>query len=285
MKPFIIIILVALTCISCDQEIELTLPSAPQRLIVEGRIELIKGVLGSTQIIELSTMGDYFKNEQTPRVRNATVSVKNSRGDTYEFIHNDEKPGQYENNTLQAEVGEIYTLSIIWLGEQYEAQETLVSVSSIDSIYQIYEEENQFEDAGLKVAVDFTDPENENNYYFWELFVNDNNSVIPDPGNSQNLIASDRLFNGQTIRGYLPSEEKIVVAGDIAKVMHIGISKAYFDYLFLLFEQTGQTGQLFDVPPAGIKGNIRNVTNPRNAALGYFGAVEIDEVTLIIQPN
>jgi hypothetical protein len=42
---------------------------------------------------------------------------------------------------------------------------------------------------------------------------------------------------------------------------------------------------LFDIPAAGVSGNIRNLNNPRKAALGYFGASEIDERTLTIEPN
>lgn len=280
----LLVIVIILMVVSCDKEINLILPDPPKRLIVEGRIELIKNNITSKQSLTLSTLGNYFSNSPTPRVTNAIVSVTDSQGTRYDYFQNNEIPGLYETNSLVARLGEHYTLTIVWEGQQYEAQETLVSVPPIDSIYQIFEEENQFEDEGIKVAIDFTDPGSDENYYFWELFANGKNTIIPDPGNSQNIVTSDKLFNGKQIIGYLPSEEKVFTPGDVAKVRHIGISKANFDYLYKLLEQTGQTGQVFDIPPAGIKGNIINRTNPKNPPLGYFGAVEIDEEELVIKP-
>ena len=95
-------------------------------------------------------------------------------------------------------------------------------------------------------------------------------------------MAKDEFWDGQTIEGYYPNEEKTFVEGEEVMVRHIGISKETYDFLFLLLEQTGQTGQLIDVPPALIKGNIRNLTQPDNIAMGYFWASEVDEETLVI---
>lgn len=275
----------AILATSCEQEVTLSLPDPDPRLVVDGRIELINGRANHTQVITLSTMSNYFNQSETPRVTSATVSVADNKGNVFVFQHDSQTPGRYENTNLTPEVGVTYTLTIMWNGEVFEAVEKLAPVPVIDSIYQQFEEENQFEDAGIKVAIDFTDPVNEDNYYFWEVFQNGENSIIPDPGNSLNIISSDKFFNGQQVRGYFPSEEKVFDPGDMATVKHIGLSKAQYDYLFLLLEQTGQTGQLFDVPAAPIRGNVRNLTNVNKPALGYFGASQVDERSLVIQPN
>ncbi|MFN9500018.1 MAG: DUF4249 domain-containing protein [Chryseotalea sp.] len=280
---FILILAVILT--SCDKEITLKLPASPNLLVVEAQLELVKGKVNQKQSVKLSTLGNYFDNVQTPRVNNAIVTISDSKGNTYELLKEEGTQGIYSTVNLIPEKDVEYTLNITWNGQEYTAKEKLVSVPEIENIYQIFEEENQFEDEGIKVSIDFTDPANETNYYFWELLQNGKNSIIPDPGNSQNLIASDKLFNGKSIVGYLPSEEKVFNPGDLALVRQIGISKAYYDYLFLLFEKNGQTGQLFDIPPSGIKGNIINKVNPDIEALGYFSVVEIDEKTLTIKPN
>jgi hypothetical protein len=242
-------------------------------------------VAGIEQQIKLSTMGNYFAQTQTPRVTDAVVSVTDGKGLVHNYIHSSANPGIYVNTTLSPVLNETYLLRIVWQGETYEAVERMVPVSPINAIYQRFEPENQFEDGGIKVFIDFADPVSIPNYYFWELLQNGKNAIFNDPGNAFNLISSDKFFDGKEVIGYLPSEEKVFKPGDVATVRHIGISKNEFDFLFQLFEQTGQTGQLFDIPAAGVSGNIRNLNNPRKAALGYFGASEIDERTLTIEPN
>ncbi|MEM6523143.1 MAG: DUF4249 domain-containing protein [Bacteroidota bacterium] len=274
--------LLSLIMISCDEEIDLTLDSPPNRLIVEGRVEKIIGETDYEQQIVLSTLNDFFDQSQTPKVTDAVVKVSDSKGNEYLYSHDESIPGRYINSNLRGKVGETYQLTIEWQGEVFEAQETLISVAPLSRVYQKFEEENTFEDGGIKVAIDFTDPEGVDNYYFWELFSEGKNQITADPGNSGNVIAKDEFYDGQTIEGYFPNEERVYLPGDKVTVRHIGISEEHYDFLFLLFEQTGQTGQLIDVPPALIKGNIRNLTNPENIAMGYFGASEIDERTITI---
>lgn len=276
-----LIVLLAAIC-GCDEQIDLSLPTPPQRLVIEGRVEKIIGETDYDQQITLSLLNDFFDQSQTPRVNDAVISVSDSKGQTFIYELDPTTPGRYINSTLKGEVGETYTLNIEWEGQLFQASEQLISVPRLERVYQQFEEGNAFEDEGIKVAIDFTDPSDKSNYYFWELFLNDQNVIRADPGNSNNIIAKDEFYNGQTIEGYFPSEEKTFNPGEQVLVRHIGISKNNYDYLFLLFEQTGQTGQLIDVPPALIRGNIRNLTNPTDIALGYFGANEVDEEILVI---
>ena len=284
MKKSMIGIIFVLSIVStgCDEEVDLSLPPAPERLIIEGRVEKIIGETDYQQQVVLSTINDYFDQSQTPRVTDASVSVRDSKGNIFDYAHDSEVPGRYINDELRGEVGETYTLTVQWRDETYEATETLQPVPVIDSVYQIFEDENTFEDGGIKLAIDFVDPAGSDNYYFWELFSEGQNLILADPGNSGNVIAKDEFWDGQLIEGYIPNEEKVFDPGEEVMVRHIGISKETYDYLFLLFEQTGQTGQLIDVPPALIKGNIRNLTNQENIAMGYFGASEVDEALLLI---
>ncbi|MEM9389354.1 MAG: DUF4249 domain-containing protein [Bacteroidota bacterium] len=274
--------LLTLLMISCDEEIDLTLDSPTARLVVEGRIEKIIGKTDYEQQIILSTLNDFFDQSQTPRVADALVSVSDSKGNMFVYAHDPQTNGRYTNSELKGIVGETYTLTVEWNDQTYQAEETLISVPELERVYQQFEEENAFEDEGIKVAIDFTDPQGIDNYYFWELFSDGINQITPDPGNSGNVIAKDEFYDGQFIEGYFPSEEQVYLPGDEVTVRHIGISKEYYNYLFLLFEQTGQTGQLIDVPPALIKGNIRNLTDSNNIAMGYFGASEVDEETIQI---
>ncbi|HAC25122.1 MAG TPA: hypothetical protein DCE81_09420, partial [Cytophagales bacterium] len=247
----------------CEKEITLTLPNPPDQLVVEGRLERLKGAPNGPQLIILSTLANYFSGTATPRVTDAQVSIRDLNGTVYPFNHDTQQPGTYTNTSLVPEFNQPYTLTIVWRGNTYQAQESLVRVTDIDSLYQQFEAENTFEDGGIKVAIDFSDPANETNYYFWELLEEGQNVIKADPGNSQNIISSDRFFNGMQVIGYFPNEEKVFEPGAEVTLRQIGISRSQYDFLFQLFEQTGQTGQLIDVPPAAIRGNVVNLTDPR----------------------
>lgn len=278
---FSIVILVIF--FSCEEEVDVQLKNPVRRLVVEGRVEKIQGVDNPIQSVTLSWTNDYFDSNATPRVRNARVIVLDPNKVEHIFNERTDKPGTYINTTLKGEIGATYTLRVEVENQVYEASETLVAVPTIEDIYTEFQEETIFEDAGIKVLVDFTDPVDIGNYYLWEQFVDGKSVLKADPGNRENVILSDRLFNGQSINGYVPNEESLVLPGQEVLVRQIGLSKAAYDYYYLIFTETGKTGQLFDTPPATIRGNVANVTNPDNYALGYFGAHEVSEGKIVVE--
>ncbi len=282
-KTSVVLLLSIILLTACEKEITLTLPSPENQLVVEGRLERVQDQSTQRHTIILSKVNDYFDNEQTPRVTDAIVTVREPSGVTHAFVHGTAQPGTYANTTLVPADELTYTLRIEWNNELYEATETFTNVAEIERIYQQFEEENLFEDGGIKVAIDFTDPSGTGDNYLWELFLDGENVLVPDPGNSGNIVATDKFFDGETVEGYFPNEEKVFTPGQQVLVRQIGISRNQYDYLFILLEQTGQTGQLIDVPAAPIRGNVRNLTNPGKPALGYFGVSEISEKLIIIQ--
>lgn len=282
-KTSFVLLLSIILLTACEKEVSLTLSTPENQLVVEGRVERVHGQSTQRHTIILSKVNDYFDNEQTPRVTDAIVTVREPSGVTHAFVHGTAKPGSYVNTTLVPADELTYTLRIEWNNELYEATETFTNVAEIERIYQQFEEENLFEDGGIKVAIDFTDPSGTGDNYLWELFLDGENVLVPDPGNSGNIVATDKFFDGETVEGYFPNEEKVFTPGQQVLVRQIGISRNQYDYLFILLEQTGQTGQLIDVPAAPIRGNVRNLTNPGKPALGYFGVSEISEKLIIIQ--
>ena len=66
--------------------------------------------------------------------------------------------------------------------------------------------------------------------------------------------------------------------------MHMGISQQYYNYMNILIDNTGSnSGGPFQSPPATVRGNIKNITNPENYALGYFALGETDLRRYVIQ--
>ena len=268
--------------ISCQEVVSIDLEEGQNRLVVEGRIEKNKNSDSGYQRLKLTTTNNYFSNQASTGVSEAEVSVSDDQGNTVLFSENDDQKGIYETYLLIPETGRTYTLTISFNGEVYQAVETLLPVTDIDSIYQSFVEENTFNEAGIRIRIDYTDPADQVNYYYWEQFRDGISLINPNPGTKWTLVSSDELYNGQLFWGKIPNDELIYKKGEIALVRQIALSEYAYKYYFALFDQEGSRGGL-TAPPAPIRGNIENLTDPDHYALGYFYAAEIDEAELIVE--
>jgi hypothetical protein len=266
---------------SCQEVISIDLEEGQKRLVVEGRIERNKHENSGYQRIKLTTTADYFINSEAPAATGAEVSINDEKGNFFTLTENLGQKGIYETSELIPVIGQTYTLSIKYQGEQYQAVETLLPVAAIDSIYQVYVEENTFEEAGIRIKIDYRDPAAEINYYYWEQFRDGYSQLTPNPGTKWTIVSNDELYNGQPFIGKIPNDELIYVQGEKALVRQIALSEYAYKYFFALFDQEGSRGGL-TAPPAPIRGNVENLTNPDRYALGYFYAAEIDEAELVV---
>jgi hypothetical protein len=284
MKTYILTILgiMSIVSISCQEVITVDLEEGTKRLVVEGRIESDRDNPTGYQSIRLSTTADYFINDEVPPASGAEVTITDDRGNLYTLVESSSDKGRYETNDLFAEVGRIYKITIVYEGETYQGQETMLAVADIDSIYQLFREENTFDEEGIRISIDYSDPAEEVNYYYWEQFRNGSTLITPNPGTKWTLLSSDDLYNGQKVRGKLPNDELIYKPGDRAEVRQISLSEFAYKYYFAIFDQEGSGGGL-STPPVAIRGNIENLTNPDRYPLGYFYASEVSKATLMVK--
>ena len=271
-----------LLSMACETDVtdDITLKGESPRLVGEGGIERNTTNPLSAQRIQLSsTIG--FLDEGGPQpVENAIVSVNDGQSD-YVFTHTQE--GSYLNEEIPAALNRTYTITIQWNGETYVGSDVLNEVASFDNVYSEFEEETLITEEGYFVKFDSTDPITIENYYYYRAFRNGEFIIVPDPGNSATLVESDEFFDGQQRFGVNPNEEVIYEIGDTAIVQQLGISEEYHNYLFQLFEQTGnQIPIIGNPPPASIRSNIVNVTVPNNRILGFFYAADVEEESLRI---
>ncbi len=266
---------------SCQEVVSIDLEEGQKRLVVEGRIEKQKSGSSGYQKLKLTTTNNYFSNESSPGVSGAGVTITDEQGKAIFFTENANQKGLYETYDLVPETGQTYILSITFSGEKYQAVETLLPVANIDSIYQAFVDENTFNEAGIRVKIDYVDPADQINYYYWEQFIDGISEITPNPGTKFTIVSSDELYNGQPFLGKTPNDELIYSQGQKALIRQIALSEFAYKYYFALFDQEGSRGGL-TAPPAPIRGNIENLTNPDRYALGYFYASEIDEEELIV---
>ncbi|WP_420464078.1 DUF4249 family protein [Candidatus Palauibacter sp.] len=261
---------------ACERIVEVEIPAPPElRLVVEGRIALVKGAPGGTQRVRLTTTDAFFGNRPAPPAVGAGVTVTDGAGGVYPFVETER--GHYVTNDLHARIGETYALSIDYEGDRYAASASLTPVAPIDSLYFIFEEETLVNDtAGYRAAIDYTDPPSGPDFYLWEQFVDGVNEPPPSSGNQFNLVSRDDLYDGQPVIGFEPNNEVVIEPGAHVMIRQVSLSRRGYDYYYALFEQNGLgTGNSFSVPPATIRGNVANTTRPEQYPFGFFGAAEV----------
>lgn len=263
---FYFIALLAFT--SCEDVIDLPLEEGPKRLVIDANINWEKGTAGNEQAIRLTeTVG--FYDTDIPPASGATVTVSDSNKD-YIFTE-DGTTGIYRTSTFEPQIGETYTLSITYKGENYSATEALKSVTDITRIEQSVE--NIFGTESIRVDFIYTDPVDEENYYV-SVFSSD-----------AFLLNSTRTWSDEFINGNEDSVFEIdenFEPGNTLTLRFFGVSEQYHNYTELLLQQI-ESGGPFATPPAAVKGNCINDTDPDNKPLGYFRLSEVVTTPYIIQ--
>ena len=268
---FVSLLFVSLFFISCEKVVDVDLNTAPPKLVIEAAINWQKGTSGNEQKIKLSTTTDYFSTT-IPKVSGATVFITNSKNMVFNFI---EKPntGEYSCTNFVPILNEAYTLTIIYKGETYTAQETLLPVASIESIAQ--NNEGGFTGKDIEIKTFYSDPANVDNFYLYKYKYSSQVKL-------DYYVDEDTYFQGNTFFSLSQNDELKI--GDEIEITHFGISKEYYNYMSILLSIAGNNGGgPFQSPPATVRGNIINSTNPSNYALGYFSLSEMDTKNYTIE--
>ncbi|MCM4157919.1 DUF4249 family protein [Gramella sp. AN32] len=267
MKRFVLIIVVFLN-FSCEDVVEVDLDETQGRLVVEASILWKKGTAGNMQEIILSTTTPFYKDE-IPFVNDAEVTIINTDGTEFKF--NFEGNGRYISENFIPELNETYFLEIYYNAEIYKAAEVFKSVSEIDKIEQA--EGGGFAGDEYELKFYYTDPVDTEDYYLFKFSFEDRLTFE---------IYEDEFTNGNQIFGYYSNED--LEKGSLVTASIQGISKNYYEYLFILRSQVGSNqGGPFETMPATVKGNIINETNPENYPLGYFRLSETERSSYTIE--
>jgi hypothetical protein len=269
---YLILILALIFLNSCEDVIELDLPEAEKKLVVDGWFT------DDTDLhsIKLSLTGPYFDSNSTPRVKGATVTITDNKGNSFRM--EETADGLYQES-FNLELGHNYILHITTAeGKEYISEgETLSAVPPIDSLYFKYKEKSIFEDEGYYLFQNLKDPAGEKNFYRWKYYIN---------GEFQNkaedlTFVSDELVDGNEIND-IQFEWGPLKTGDLVRIELISISENGYKYINVLEDQLLYGGGTFARPPAPIKGNIVSKNNPSETVLGFFGVSSVYSKEILI---
>ena len=272
MRKLYYLIIVSLVFISCEDVIELEVPNAPSRLVIDASINWFSGTLGNEQEIKLSLTAPYF-DEEIPPANGAIVTITNADNTVFNFIENG-TTGTYRNTNFLPELNTNYTLTITYEGETYTAIETLKEVTPIDFIEQ--KNDGGFSGEDIEIKAFYTDPANEANFYFYE-FINDDVSALPSLE-----VYDDEFTDGNQIFAFYAGED--LETGQELIIRNYGVSEQFYDFMFILLQQNSDAGGgPFETQPATVRGNCVNETNPVNYPFGYFRLSQATEFRYTIE--
>ena len=272
-----VVFMAILSLSSCTDVIELDVPSEAPRLVIEASINWEKETVGNNQGIKLSKSTPYFDTNGTEPVLGASVKITNDSNGVV-FIFTDNSDGTYSTDSFVPVLNNSYTLEVINEGETYIAQENLIAVPSILSVYQ--STDYFFQDL-LEVNFEFLDPIDEVNYYFIKF--QEAADLLPTLS-----TLKDEFINGSliTISNERQKNENInqvaYAPGDLVDMELYGISKRYYDYMTILINQS-ESGGPFDTTPVPLRGNCINVNNPDSYPYGYFRITEVSKATYLFE--
>jgi len=262
-----LIIIFSFVLISCEEVVNIPLEESKPRLVIDASIEWFKGTEGNNQTIRITKTSSFYE-EETESIENAQVKIISNNGTEFEFIH--QQDGNYINTNFQPQINMGYELEINLDGELYTANETLIPVVSIDYIEQL--DSGGFSGEDIEIKTFYTDPAETEDYYLFE-FNNDDKSLE---------FYEDEFTNGNQIFGYYSTED--IETGDEIGIELQGISKSYYEFLFILRSQIGTNeGGPFETMPAKVKGNIINRTNLDDYPFGYFRLSEVDSTFYTVE--
>ena len=154
---------------------------------------------------------------------------------------------------------------------------------------------------GYQIYIDSQDPANDTNYYRWTASsvtrrqttgycgpfcnctcVTGESCFVPREHTDLNIF-SDLLINGNQIKRKPIFFSPVYATGNIyLEINQFSITREAYQFWKRYQEQLTRTGTILDPLPSPIEGNIYNINNPNDLALGYFSAAGLFRKRAII---
>jgi len=281
MKIILVVLILCLTSISCQDVIDIDVSSEEPRLIIDALIRVNPGTTTTHVVVKVSETISFF--ETIPAVNLQQITLTNldlPGGNTDPQILIEEEPGTgiYSNifATDYLLTGRLF-LQIDFEDEFYVATTHFVPTVPIDSILQ--GDGILFHEDDVEVIIAFTDLGERDDYYLFDF----------DFGNF--LVTNDEFYQGQEFQFsyFYDGEDNKLEPGDEVEISILGVDEGFFNYMDQLILQSEEGFGPFGTPAVTIRGNfinttnIDNVDNTDNFALGYFAIAEEYKSTIVIK--
>ncbi len=257
--------------LGCEDVIIVELNSADPATVIEATIS--DDNLPSRVTITKST--DFYTPGVYPTVTGATISVNDSKGNSYLF--NEVTSGVYENLAITGKSNVEYSIIVIAEGKIYNAISKMPNKLILDSLTLEEHSSRPNKDGGRALHIYFQDQPGIADYCRIILYKNG----VKLSGFSN--IYSDKLTDGNYINYKLRTTEKDNIKfGDTITVKLQSIDKATFEF-YKTANGVNASGSGGRGPGSTSAAPANPVTNWSNNALGLFSAYSISKRTIIIK--
>ena len=281
MKKILYFLSVIVLFASCEETITLD-PEQSQPMVV---IDALLTNKMTNHHVKITTSTGFYTSGQTPAVTDATVQITDDEGNAFDFVQEGDNSGFYLSQAQFAGIpGHTYKLVVNIAGEIYEAEETLMSVTPIDSLsFDVDEDERDFQsdnpndvddgDEGrfYDVFLYTKEPQETEDYYLFKFYRN--GEFLNDEGTD--LYYSDDEFLQEEINGVTFSEYYAV--DEVAGIEMMSLTRNAFVFYSDLDITLNNDGGLFSPIPTNPRSNISN------GALGLFQVSSVASAEITIQ--
>jgi len=291
------IITLLLMLISCEDVIEVEVPTTEQRLNVnalirvditqafipiEVKISLTNNFFEETPITEAESIiilvEEFDENGAVVNTRSSSLSEKEPNSGIYVPDPNFSSDQRIPTNILNKNI--LFSLLIRHEGRAYLAQTKYVPTAPIDTILQ--GNATLFEGDETEVIVTFTDDFVRDDFYLFDFDF------------EEFLVTEDEFYPGQQFE-FSYFYDRTFDSGRQIDISILGVDETFYNYMNQLIVQSGDSQGPFQTPVATVRGNIFDVTDLDNSdvfdnvdqpnlyPLGYFAIVQEYKKTLTIK--
>ena len=278
MKYLYLLILLILASTACKEVINLDLPYNEPRIVIDGLITNLKEPYIIT--ITKTSKYNYTYYESKIYIENALVIIHDDAGnkDTLQEI----SQGTYvtDTNRIVGTMGRLYTLEIQTLndGNWISKPERMLPVPEIDSMYYERDKYDRYEEDlqryKFMIYVDWQDPVNENNYYLRNISYNWGDKW--QTNYNWNWVFDDKYLDGLYLKKSLLQEDYGGVPFKV-KLKQYSLTQSAFEFWNMVHEQTQLSDNDMTNSSIPLYGNVYNIENPSEFALGYFQVSAVTE--------
>lgn len=295
-----LLVLISSFVLSCTEDItdEIDLSTSGPVIVVEGEIT----DKDTNHRVKLTKTGPYLETTEPEPITGATIALTSDAGDDYTLDEHPEKPGVYLTPKFKGVVGVTYEITINNTGVIGEDEKDFYTASCVmkipiqmDSItYQkspdFYDKDNNFKldeemaenvygwEEGMDIYVirgwGREPGETTDDYYHWLYH---KNGILETDTLNETLFTDDDMVNGRPIPGLEMWWAVPAKSGDTITVESRGVTKAYYQFVIGVMEETAWNSGQFGGPPANPHSNVTN------GAMGFFNAYSYKLVTTVIQ--
>ena len=268
---YICIALISL--VSCEDVIEVDLPTEEPRLIVDALVRVDTALTSTLVTVKVSETNSFFESTPPANLQQITMSnLDNPGGDGQVLLEEEPGSGIYSKlfPTDQL-ITDRWFLQVDFEDKIFVAEAQYNPTSPIDNLEQ--GDGSIFGEDDTELIISFTDFPNRTDFYLFDF----------DFGNF--LVSEDEFYQGQSFEFSYFYDQDIEV-GDDVEVSIMGINEDFYNYMDLLINQSEGGFGPFETPSITVRGNIinateidndgtfNNVNDPNNFALGYFAIVQ-----------